>query len=155
MRCDASTGYTYDMNVYAGRKKRCEDTVGERIVFALAGTIKNQDATSAFNRYFTLVRLIDTLPFAAVGTCIKNRKLMPSFTTLKKSESNFKSNNNETTAVRWQETKKVVLLSNCYTDSMGQIQKKQKDGSSKSTTCPTAIQFYRKKMGGVDRTDQK
>ena len=68
MRCDASTGYTYDMNVYAGRKKRCEDTVGERIVFALAGTIKNQDATSAFNRYFTLVRLIDTLPFAAVGT---------------------------------------------------------------------------------------
>ena len=81
---------------------------------------------------------------------------MPSFTTLKKSESDFKSNNNETTAVRWQDTKKVLLFSNCHTDSMGQIKKKkQKDGSSKSTTCPTAIQFYRKKMGGVDRTDQK
>ena len=42
-RCHASTGYTYDMNVYAGRKgKRCEDTVGERVVFALAGTIKTK-----------------------------------------------------------------------------------------------------------------
>ena len=95
---------------------------------------------------------MDTLPFAAVGTCIKNRKQMPSFTiTLKKSKSDFKSNNNGTIAVRWQDTREVLLLSNCHTDSMGQI---QKDGSRKSTTCPTAIQFYREKMGEVDRADQ-
>ena len=152
MKCDASTGYTYDMNVYAGRKeKRCKNTVGERVLFALAVTIKNQDVTLAFDRYLTLVRLMDTLSFAAVGTCIKNRKPMPSFTTtLKKSESDFKSKNNGTIAVRWQDTREVLLLSNCHTDSMGQI---QKDGSRKSTTCPTTIQFYREKMGGVDRAD--
>ena len=61
MRCDVSTGYTYDMNVYARRKKRCEDAVGQRVVFALANTIKNQDVTLAFDRYFTSVRLMDTL----------------------------------------------------------------------------------------------
>ena len=59
MRCDVSTGYRCDMNVYAGRKKRCE--VGQRVVFALARTIKNQDVTLAFDRYFTSVRLMDTL----------------------------------------------------------------------------------------------
>ena len=86
----------------------------------------------------------------------KKQKLMPLFTTtLKKSKSDFKSNNNGTIAVRWQDTKEVLLLSNSHTDNMGQIKtKKQKDGSKKSTTCPTAIQFYCKKMGGVDRADQ-
>ena len=52
-------------------EKRCEDTVGKCVVFALAGTIKNQDVTLAFDRCLSSVRLMDTLPFAAVWTCIK------------------------------------------------------------------------------------
>ena len=97
MRCDAS-GYTYDMNVCAGREEsRCDGTVGKCVVSALTATIKDQDVTSAFNRYFTSVFLMDTLSFTAVGTCIKNRKLMPTFqTSLIKSESEFKCSNNYT-----------------------------------------------------------
>ena len=49
---------------------------------------------------------------------------MPSFTTApKKSKSDFKSNDNGTIAVRWQDTKEGLLLSNYDTDSMGQIKK--------------------------------
>ena len=84
---------------------------------------------------------MDTLPFAAVDTYIKNRKLMPSFiTTLKHSESDFKSNNNGTIAIHWQDTKEVLLLSNCHTGSMGQIKKKKKKTAPKSP--PPAPQLY-------------
>ena len=75
MRCDTCIGYRYDMNVYAGRKeKRCEDTVGECVVFALTSVRKDQDNTLAFDRYITSVHLMDTLLFAAVRICIKKQK---------------------------------------------------------------------------------
>ena len=91
MRCKASTGYSYDINVCAGREgSRCDGTVGERVVSASVAIIKDQNITLAFDRYFTLVFLMDTSPFAAVGTCRKKRKLMPIFqTSLKKSKSEF------------------------------------------------------------------
>ena len=105
------------MNMYAGKEvRRREDTVGERVVFALANTIKKRDVTLAFDRYLTSVRLMDTLPFAAVGTCKKKIRQRPIFIKiLKPTEFDFKGNNNGTIAVRWQDTKEVLLLSNCHT----------------------------------------
>ena len=80
MRCAASTGYKYNMNVYAGREENnCGGTVGERVVFVVPATIQDQDVTLAFDRYFTSAFLMDSMPFSAATTCIKNEKFMPIF----------------------------------------------------------------------------
>ena len=57
-------------------------------------------------------------------------------------------------AVHWLDNNKVLLLSNCHTDSLGQIKKQKYDHSRKLTCCILAIQFYQWKMSGVDRANQ-
>jgi len=52
------------------------------------------------------------------------------------------------------DTKEVIVLSNCHSNSVGEVSKKQKDGSKKTIDCPDPIRFYRQVMGGVDRADQ-
>nr|XP_039259575.1 piggyBac transposable element-derived protein 2-like [Styela clava] len=78
MRCDSLTGYTYDMNIYVGKETVSQvGTLGKRVVKQLVSSIKESDVTLAFDRYFTSVNLMGDLNFAAVGTCMKNRKNMP------------------------------------------------------------------------------
>ena len=92
-RCDAKTGYIFDLNVYSGKienEKFSEGTLGERVVNKLCSTIKISDVVMSFNRFFTSVNLIHTLPFSAVGTVIKSRKNVPKFAKeLDKGESEF------------------------------------------------------------------
>ncbi|GFR33498.1 piggyBac transposable element-derived protein 4 [Trichonephila clavata] len=74
------TGYTYDMNIYAGKDLNTGGkTLGERVVLQLCSTIRNPDVTLAFDRFFTSVNLIDNIDFPAVGTCISTRRNMPKF----------------------------------------------------------------------------
>ena len=56
MRCDALTGYTYDMNVYAGKKGSPNPvgSLGERVVGALASTIKETDVTLPLTDFLRL-----------------------------------------------------------------------------------------------------
>ena len=79
MRCDALTGYTYDINTYAGKEgsPKPAKTLGEKIGEALVSTIKETDVTLAFDRFFTSVNFMDTLQFGAVGTCNATRKNLP------------------------------------------------------------------------------
>ena len=63
-RCDSKTGYVYDFNIYAGRG----DSQGERVVRKLTSTIRGSDVAVAFDRFFTSVDLINTIPFPALGT---------------------------------------------------------------------------------------
>ena len=156
MRCDSQTGYTYDMNVYAGKETIAQEgTLGERVIRKLCSTIIEREVTLAFDRFFTSVSLMDSLPFAAVGTCMKNRKNLPIMDkVLERGEADFSGNNKGTLAARWIDTKEVLVLSNCHNADMTQVSKKQKDGSTKETPCPESIKFYRKIMGGVDIADQ-
>ncbi len=57
-------------------------------------------------------------------------------------------------AVRWLDTKEVLMLSNFHTDTVGEVRKKQRDGTIINVPCPDAIRCYRQIMGGVDRADQ-
>ena len=80
-RCDAKTGYIFDLNVYSEKienEKFFEGTLGERVVNKLCSTIKIFDVVMSFDRFFTSVNLIHTLPFSAVGTVIKSQKMFPS-----------------------------------------------------------------------------
>ena len=156
IRCDALTGYTYDWNIYGGKENTVQQgTLGERVVRKLCDSITEKDVTVAFDRFFTSVHLMDTLPFAAVGTCIKNRKNLPDMqAVLARGEAEFSGNNHGTIAARWIDTKEVLVLSNCHDARMTEVKKKQKDGTTKQYRCPDSIAFYRKIMSGVGVADQ-
>lgn len=53
-----------------------------------------------------------------------------------------------------QDTKEVLVLSNCHNTNITTVSKKMKDGSKCAIPCPEIIAFYRNKMGGVDLADQ-
>ena len=157
-RCDAKTGYIFDLNVYSGKIENEEfsGTLGERVVNKLCSTIKISDVVMSFDRFFTSVKLIHTLPFSAVGTVIKSRKNVPKFAKkLDKEESEFLVISSGVVASRWIDSKEVVVISNCSLPETTSINRKQKDGTRKQFQCPNAIALYNDIMGGVDLSDQK
>lgn len=155
-RSDAMTGYCYDFNIYKGKEEAStEGTLGERVVVKLCSTIGEEDVAICTDNFFTSYELMKTLPFACVGTCRATRKNMPVLEQkLKRGESVSTSSADGVIAFKWQDSKAVMLLSNCHGDDVTTVERKQKDGTRKAIPCPEAISFYNKYMGGVDMTDQ-
>lgn len=157
VRCDSLTGYMYDMNVYAGAESvQQEGTLGERVVLKLMETIQASDVVICFDRFFSSVRLFQDIKFPAVGTCIRNRKNIPKYSEkLQRGESVFFSTTDNIIFTKWQDTKEVLLLSNCHSNEVVLVKRKTKNGKKVDVTCPEMIAFYNKFMGGVDIADQK
>lgn len=160
-RCDSKTGYAYDLNIYSGKETDASIpantiSLGEKVVLTLAKTIRNQNVTLVFDRFFTSVHLLNTISYPSLGTAITSRKNMPKFDgKLKKGESQFVANEQGTIAVRWQDSRDVLLLSNCHDATVSTTRRRQKDGNKLAIDCPSLICFYNKYMGGVDLSDQK
>lgn len=155
-RSDAMTGYCYDFNIYKGKEEvAAEGTLGERVVMKLCSTIDDKDVVVCTDRFFTSYNLMKNLPFACVGTCMANRKNIPDMKEkLQKGQSVSQSTADGIIGFKWQDTKEVIVLSNCHDNTITTVGRKQKDGTKKEIPCPEAIAFYNKYMGGVDMTDQ-
>ncbi|XP_054737971.1 piggyBac transposable element-derived protein 3-like [Anastrepha obliqua] len=156
LRCDSLTGYTYHMSIYCGKEGSVlEGTLGERVVNDRAATISNPDVTLCFDRFFATVNLINNIPYPALGICMSNRKSVPKIPEkLQRGEAIFKVNSAGTIAVKWQDVKEVMLLSNCLTSEMSTVRRKMKDGTEAEFPCPDIVKTYRAIMGGVDLADQ-
>ena len=157
IRRDPRSGYTCDANIYAGEDGDGQSgPLGDKVVKTLVSTIHDgEDATLAFDRLFTSVHLKDTIRYPAVGTAINTWKNLPVFREkVSRADSEFRWNMNGTLAVRWMDTKEVLVLSNFHTNTIGEVRKKQRDGSIINAACPDAIQSYRHVMGGGDGADQ-
>ncbi|XP_054746207.1 piggyBac transposable element-derived protein 3-like [Anastrepha obliqua] len=156
LRCDSLTGYTYDMSIYCGKEGSVlEGTLGERGVNGLAATISNLDVTLCFDRFFTTVNLINNIQYPALRTCMSNRKNVPKIPEkLQRGEAIFKVNSAGTIAVKWQDVKEVMLLSNCHTSEMSTVRRKMKDGTEAEFPCPDIVKTHRAIVGGVDLGDQ-
>lgn len=156
MRCDSLSGYTYDFNIYKGKEQGSfEGTLGERVVMTLASSIKEKDVTICCDRFFTSVDLFEKLNFAAVGTVNQRRKKMPKITKkLTRGEYEFRVNNAGLICTKWQDTKEVMLLSNCHTNAVTTVTKTLSNGTKIDIPCPQMIKCYRDIMGGVDLADQ-
>lgn len=156
-RCDAKSGYTYDLNIYEGKDVvKVDGTLGERVVNKLCDTIHGQDVIIAFDRFFTSINTMRNLPFPAIGTCIKTRKNIPKFQAqLKRGESEFRVSKYGIVAARWMDSKEVIALSNCHQPVNTTVKRKQKDGNKIDVNCPEIIAMYNEIMGGVDLSDQK
>jgi hypothetical protein len=157
MRCDAKSGYTYDLNIYKGKEEICKkNSLGERVVKKLASTIKSSNVVLAFDRFFTSAKLLVSIDFPAVGTYMSNRRNVPIFNSkLKRGEYEFRTSDVGLCASRWMDSKEVLVMSNCHSNVADVVNRKMKDGSSKEFGCPIAIADYNKIMGGVDLADQK
>ena len=106
---------------------------------------------------FLLLRhLPNSIEFAAVGTYNKHRKntakLNQKFT--KKGESEMAVSKEGLHCIHWKDTKDVLIMSNCHTPEVTEVQRRNKDGTTQNISCPVPIVFYNKYMGGVDHADQ-
>ncbi len=155
-RCDAETGYVYDTNIYHGKETEIvEGTLGERVKKNLASSIQDKKVVLCFDRFFTSLNLMNSLDFAAVGTCMRNRRNVPKFNAnIERGECEIRVCKEGIICARWKDTKDVILLSNCHGPDVGNIKRTMKDGTKKTISCPEAIVFYNKYMGGVDHADQ-
>ena len=156
-RCDANTGYVYDTNIYTGKETdQVEGTLGERVVKTLADSVRNPNVVLVFDRYFTSVKLLCDVPYPAVGTYMKRRRNVPllqaNLTT--RGESEMAVCSQGILGIHWKDTKDVYLMSNCHKPTITTTTRKQKDGTKQEVSCPEAIAFYNKHMGGVDHADQ-
>lgn len=121
------------MNVYVGRdlsatmlRQTQEITLGENVIRTLSATIENPDTTLCFDRFFTSVTLMNTFEFACVGTCNVSRKNMPKICPRQKFKQGamaFVENGHGTIAARWQDTKDVVIMSNCHDATRTEVQR--------------------------------
>lgn len=109
LRCDAETGYTYDFNIYRGREEENQGLpLGERVVMALAETIKKDNVTLCFDRFFTSVKMLENIKFPALRTCMANRKSLPKITqNLQRGEAVFKASNSGLLYAKWRKLRKL------------------------------------------------
>ena len=121
-RCDSRTGYTYNINIYLKKEDGggVESTLGERVVLKLVKSIKLPDVVLCFDRFFTSVNRMDTIAYSTVATFIRTRKNTPNLSEKlqKRGDAAFVANQSGTIALKWQDKKEVMILSNCHDDSM-------------------------------------
>lgn len=157
LRCDSLTGYTYDFDIYCGKQtENLTGTLGERVVNKLISSVLENDVCFSFDRFFTSVNLMQNLKYAAVGTVMSNRKNLPKFESKKlvRGQSEVKVTSSGLLSVKWQDTKEVIVISNCHKPNICTVAKTLKTGQKTEIPCPEAIKYYREIMGGVDLADQ-
>lgn len=94
--------------------------------------------------------------FLACGTIRPNRKDFPQLAddkTLKRGDFDYRSTPNGITAYEWMDSKAVHLVSNYHGTDTTTVQRKERDGTKATVTCPQVVKDYNDYMGGVDMHD--
>ncbi|CAB3247092.1 unnamed protein product [Arctia plantaginis] len=162
-RCDSSTGYLFEFEVYTGKKDNdTEFGLGAAVVNSLCKVLieeKIENAHVTFDNFFASTQLMQSLyenNIYSTATVRSNRTNLPR--TLKNlmakkgkpklSRGQYKWRVNRNVACfTWMDTKLVNILSTAM--------RTQKDGRKQEVPCPLGVVEYTKRMGGVDRFDQK
>ncbi|KAL0879666.1 hypothetical protein ABMA27_003381 [Loxostege sticticalis] len=167
-RCDAKSGYFYVFDIYIGKADKnasSEEGLGYNVIMKLCQGVP-RNTLVAFDNFFTGIPLMNDLLIKkgiyAVGTVRLNRKGLPEELLPKnklkkeklgKLEFTYKSKA-PVSAIQWLDTQLVNVLTTAHNPkSVCTVERKQKDGSKKAITIPTAIAEYTVNMGGVDHFD--
>ncbi|XP_049792370.1 piggyBac transposable element-derived protein 4-like [Schistocerca nitens] len=135
MRSDSVTGYTYDFNTYCGKDaNNLDGTLGERVVLQLSKTIRD-------------VNLLVHVWLTGKICQSQQRNLL-------EGECEFLCNSSGTLWCKWQDTKEVMLVTNCHSNDVCTVNRKAKDGSKLVVDCPVALKSFNDYMGGVDLAEQ-
>lgn len=163
MRCDSNTGYAYQFNVYTGKDdKQAGVGLGSKVVKDLTKCLQNSGTHLAFDNFFSSVDLLEDLynyDLYATATIRPNRKGLPliakSNAKLDKGEFTFRTKSH-VGYVQWKDSKPVHVVSSAFpAKEVVEASRRQKDGTLKNIPCPKMIVEYTKRMGGVDRFDQR
>lgn len=163
-RCDSQTGYFYEFEIYTGKRddKVVEKGLGPSVVKRLCALLEGSDTHVAFDNYFTSVDLMPDLchkNIYSTGTVKCNRVGLP-----EEAKQDNKMERGEfiwrvkddVGFVQWMDAKQVNVLSTAFHPStVTKTTRTQKDGKKMEIPCPVVITEYSKRMGGVDRFDQK
>lgn len=179
-RADSATGYLFQFQVYTGKGENIETGLGSTVVKTLSHSLIDEGCAAhlSFDNFFCSYELLQylydngihstatsrndrvglpvlvkkpTVPNADEIMKRQNEKLKK----LKRGEYKWRTRNN-VGFIRWKDTKLVTVMSTAFhPKETTSCLRTQKDGTKKSFTCPVAVSEYTKRMGGVDRFDQK
>ena len=160
---DSNNGYFLDVDVYVGKPSdgiTTEHGLGARVVLQLTRPFRHKKYTVFCDNYFTSPALFDELfqhGLYACGTVRCDRRDFPSDLRglrMVRGSHQFRQRGN-LSAVVWQDKRQVSVLSTMTNPhETVAIQRKERDGTRTTLTCPTAIACYNLHMSGVDKGDQ-
>lgn len=157
---ESTTGYFLDVQVYVGKEGSGEHGLGERVVLELTEQYRGGGYNIFCDNFFSSPRLFQTLhshSLYACGTVRPNRRDYPvdlCGTSLQVGECQFRQSG-ALTAVVWKDKRAVHVISTLsQPGSLESVSRRQRDGTRKEVSCPSAIVTYTKHMGGVDLGDQ-
>lgn len=158
-RCDGSTAYMSDFQLYSGKRDR---TPGYRVIHDLTRDLIGLNHCVYFDRFFSSVSLMGHLlsdHIYACGTMLTTRKDVPPAMKLKKQLPNrgdtmtFQKNNVTVTA--WNDNNIVIVADTCLPHPSEMTTCERQVGRQKLTVPqPQAINRYNQHMNGVDVHDQ-
>lgn len=163
-RCDATTGYLFEFDLYTGKRiSGTEYGLGESVVLQLTDKIKGLGCEVYIDNFFNspmLQYMLMNCNTKCCGTVRTNRKNLPKNAP---SDKDMKRGDIFTTSfsgisyVKWMDNKGVHLLTNFVPPMEKGTVKRRKAGSAEKidVSCPLTVIKYNKNMGGVDLMDQR
>ncbi|XP_062393486.1 piggyBac transposable element-derived protein 4-like [Sardina pilchardus] len=168
---DSLNGYTYDFDVYTGRKLNdapSENGLGYDVVMRLTRSLAHQGYHVYFDNFYTSPKLVNDLfqlQMPSCGTTAENRRGFPE--SVKKGKEWVKGKDrgamrwvrdNCCLALQWKDNRPVTLLSSIHSaNEFLHVQRREKFEHKWRCTRvkqPKAIHDYNFYMNGVDRSDQ-
>lgn len=169
---DSANGYTYDFDVYTGRRNAdhapSENGLGYDVVMKLAEPLVNQGYHFYFDNFYTSPKLVKDLfglGIPSCGTAAENRRGFPDC--MKKAQEWARRKNRgvmrwdrdgNCLALQWKDNRPVTMLTSIHVaNEFRQVDRNVKVDNrwqNVKVQQPKAIDEYNKYMNGVDRSDQ-
>ncbi|XP_071051342.1 piggyBac transposable element-derived protein 4-like [Onthophagus taurus] len=149
-------GYTYNIQIYAGKNIDQQQTTPTRVVMKLAEPLLDCGRTMITDNWYTSLSLAEQLldrQTHLIGTLRKNRKENPRTVTekkLKPGECFAGENHKGITILSWRDKRYVLMLSTKHSDSQTEVRNRR--GQTKKK--PEVVLAYNKGKSPVDKSDQ-
>ena len=155
--CDAETDYMLDFIVYTGKDTEIitdnDLGISGSVVKTFLSPHLGKKHIVYFDNWYSspkLLRFLSVNDTGACGTVRKDRKHMPKFAEMKKSES-ASFNCKGILSMKWQDNRAVHMLSTVHEDKMIDCENKIRAGEI--VRKPACVIDYNKKMRIVDKND--
>lgn len=148
-------GYTFKINIYAGKQNEEVNVTPQRVVMNFCQDLLNKGYSLYTDNWYTSVPLARELlenETHLIGTLRKNRKHFPKVvvsTKLKKGQFIAKESEDGITVLRWKDKRDVLVLSTKHSTRFIPVTK-----NNKTTMKPAIVVDYNKAKGAVDLADQ-
>lgn len=148
-------GYTFKINIYAGKQNEEINVTPQNVVMNLCQDLLNKGYSLYTDNWYTSVPLARELlknETHLIGTLRKNRRHFPKVvvsTKLKKGQFIAKESEDGITVLRWKDKRDVLVLSTKHSTRFVSVAK-----NNKVMNKPAIVIDYNKAKGAVDLADQ-